>query len=139
MEQFFLNSANTSTLVITKSEMSQQLYNEFLNLPFGSVNRKGTSDEFISFRTFQYQQQENKVFEVLQFDEHFSYQSRVSFGVFTSFDDAVEQMKQGFEKLYPGFCESLYKNSHNQWLAESNTFNFGVMIQEIELNKFEEI
>jgi len=56
---------------------------------------------------------------------------------FTSREQAIEEMQEGFEKLYPGFKKDLCENGRNQWICDKH--DFGVMISEITLNEFGEI
>jgi len=79
-----------------------------------------------------------KLFEIAQFDLHFSHSSKTSFGYFfaSSMDEVETIMKEGFEKLYPGVTKDFYKNG-NQWTTDKH--EFGVMIQEIETNTFGEL
>ena len=78
------------------------------------------------------------IYEIAQFDLHFSDSSKVSFGYFhaSSIDEVETIMKEGFEELYPGVTKDFYKNG-NQWTTDKH--EFGVMIQEIETNTFGEL
>jgi len=80
-----------------------------------------------------------KLYEIAQFDLHFSHSSQVSFGYFhaSSIDEVETIMKEGFEELYPGVSNDFCSNGTNQWTTDK--YEFGVMIQEIETNTFGEL
>jgi hypothetical protein len=85
-------------------------------------------------------QDNHSVFMVYQYDQWFSADSRVLFGVFTNktLDEVKKIAMDGFEKLYPGFKDDIYSNGQNQWLSDK--FDFGVCIEEVEnINVFEEM
>lgn len=79
------------------------------------------------------------IYEIAQFDLHFSDSSKVQFGYFTasSIDEVETIMKEGFEELYPGVSNDFCSNGTNQWTTDK--YEFGVMIQEIETNTFGEL
>lgn len=83
---------------------------------------------------------DSSIFMVYQYDQWFSADSRVLFGVFTNktLDEVKKIAMDGFEKLYPGFKDDIYSNGKNQWLSDK--FDFGVCIEEVEnINVFEEM
>ena len=67
----------------------------------------------------------------------FSDSSKVVFGMFDTYEKALNEMQLGFEKLYPGFNADIYENGANQWI--SDRFEFGVMISELPINVFDEV
>ena len=77
------------------------------------------------------------IYVVEQFDVWFSDSSKVVFGMFDTYKKALNEMKLGFEKLYPGFNADIYENGANQWI--SDRFEFGVMISELPINVFDEV
>ena len=77
------------------------------------------------------------IYVVEQFDVWFSDSSKVVFGMFDTYEKALNEMKLGFEKLYPGFNADIYENGANQWI--SDRFEFGVMISELPINVFDEV
>lgn len=77
------------------------------------------------------------IYAVEQFDVWFSDSSKVVFGMFDTYEKALNEMKLGFEKLYSGFNADIYENGANQWI--SDRFEFGVMISELPINVFDEV
>lgn len=78
-----------------------------------------------------------KLYVIKQYDIWFSNSSKVVFGVLDTYEKALNEMKQGFEKLYPDFNSTLTANGTNQWISDK--YNFGVMISELPSNVFGEI
>lgn len=72
-----------------------------------------------------------------QFDVWFSSDSRISFGVFTSREKAIESMFKNYSKEAIGKDAEFYENGTNQWVSDE--LSCGMMIREVELDKFEEL
>ncbi len=75
------------------------------------------------------------VYEIKQFDIWAS-RELCSFGVFTDKEVAIKKMYKGLEHSYPGIGNEL-RRDNDQW--RSDTHEFIIQIQEIELNKFGEL
>ena len=70
-----------------------------------------------------------------QYDQWFSKASRTTFGVFTSKEKALQSIGYGTEAWNKDYYES--GSYGNQWL--SDTLDCGIMVQKVELDKFEEL
>ena len=140
MEKLLVDTNNLGYVKIFKNELKDsQTFEDYKNLSNAKVEREGTNDEFVIFRTFKNPQNlSTTYFKISQYNKWFSAHC-ADFGTFTDFEIAVKSMKIGFEKLYPGFTDDVYENGTNQWITDK--FDFGVMIEKIEfdINKFGEI
>jgi len=112
---------------------------EIKNISLNSYSIKTSDDTIYTLDLYFLEKAdyEKTFYQVFQYDIYFNYSSRIGFGIFTSYDKALESMLEGFEKLYPGFKERMYENGINQWIDDDK--EFGVMIEEIEdINEFYE-
>lgn len=132
MEQFLIDTNNVEYVKIFKNELkSSQVFEDYKNLSNATVEREGTNDEFVVFKTFKNPQNfSSTYYRISQYDKSFN-EHCANFGTFDVFDAAVEAMQIGFEELYPGFTDDVYENGSNQWITDR--FDFGVMIEEIQL------
>ena len=141
MEQYLIDSNNVGYVKIFKNELkNSQTFEDYKELTNVTVEREGTNDEFVVFKTFRNPQNfTSTYYKISQYDKYFN-EHCADFGTFDDFDAAVEAMKIGFEKLYPGFTDDVYENGSNQWITDE--FDFGVMIEEIQFeitNTFGEV
>lgn len=72
-----------------------------------------------------------------QYDQWFSCSSRIPFGLFTSREKAIEAMYKNYSKEALGKDAQFYENGTNQWM--SDVLSCGIMVREVELDKFEEL
>lgn len=82
---------------------------------------------------------EKSMLIVYQYDQWFTSQSRVLFGVFVdkTFEEVESITMDGFEGLHKGFKDDVYRNGTNQWITDK--YDFGFSIEEIkEVNVFGE-
>lgn len=139
MEQLLINTKNVGYVKIYKFELKNlQDFEHYKNLTNAIVEREGTNDEFVTFKTFRNPQSfSTTYYKISQYNKYFN-EHCADFGTFDDFDAAVEAMQFGFEELYPGFTEDVYENGSNQWITDK--FDFGVMIEEFEItNTFGEV
>lgn len=141
MENLLIETGNIGYVKIYKNELkNSQDFEDYKNLTNATIEREGTNDEFVVFKTFRNPQKfSTTYYKISQYNKWFS-EHCADFGTFDDFDAAVEAMKIGFEELYPGFADDVYENGSNQWITDK--YDFGVMIEEIEFeitNTFKEI
>ena len=131
MEKLLIETSNIGYVKIFKAELkNSQSFEDYKELTNATVEREGTNDEFVVFKTFRNPQKfTTTYYKISQYDKWFS-EHCADFGTFDDLDTAVEIMKKGFEKMYPGFLNDVYENGTNQWIT--NKFDFGVMIEEIQ-------
>lgn len=141
MKKLIINTKNVGYVKIFKDEVkNSQVFEDYKNLTNAIVEREGTNDEFVTFKTFRNPQDfSTTYYKISQYNKYFN-DHCADFGTFDDFDAAVEAMKIGFEELYPGFTDDVYENGSNQWITD--IFDFGVMIEEIQFevtNTFGEV
>ena len=141
MKKLIIDTKNVGYVKIFKDEVkNSQVFEDYKNLTNAIVEREGTNDEFVTFRTFRNPQDfSTTYYKISQYNKYFN-DHCADFGTFDDFDAAVEAMKIGFEELYPGFTDDVYENGSNQWITD--IFDFGVMIEEIQFevtNTFGEV
>jgi len=104
---------------------------------FGEDAEHNTRNTLVSFAS---EIQPKSVYMLYQYDQWFSNDSKVLFGIFTdkTFDEVKEIAMDGFEKFYKDFKNDVYSNGKNQWLNDKH--NFGFSIEKVEnINIFEEM
>ena len=141
MEQYLIDSNNVGYVKIFKNELkNSQTFEDYKELTNVTVEREGTNDEFVVFKTFRNPQNfTSTYYKISQYDKYFN-EHCADFGTFSDYEVAIEAMINGFDDLYPGFTQDFYKNGDNQWI--SDRFDFGVMIEEIQFeitNTFGEV
>ncbi|MDD3054825.1 MAG: hypothetical protein PHE16_02990 [Aliarcobacter sp.] len=141
MKQLLIDTKNVGYVKIFKDELkNSQTFEDYKNLTNATVEREGTNDEFLVFRTFKNPQNfSTTYYKISQYNKYFN-EHCSDFGTFDDFDAAVEAMKIGFEELYTGFADEVYENGSNQWITDK--YNFGVMIEEMQFettNTFGEV
>ena len=141
MEQYLIDSNNVGYVKIFKNELkNSQTFEDYKELTNVTVEREGTNDEFVVFKTFRNPQNfTSTYYKISQYDKYFN-EHCADFGTFSDYEVALEAMINGFDDLYPGFTQDFYKNGDNQWI--SDRFYFGVMIEEIQFeitNTFGEV
>lgn len=82
-------------------------------------------------------EEKQSVWILEQYNQWFSYDSRIPFGVFTSREKAIEAMYKNYSKEALGKDAQFYENGTNQWM--SDVLSCGIMVREVELDKFEEL
>ena len=132
MEKLLIETSNIGYVKIFKYELKNtQTFEDYKNLTNATVEREDTNDEFVVFKTFRNAEKfSTTYFKISQYDKWFN-EWCADFGTFYELDDAIEAMKNGFEKMYPGFIDDVYENGTNQWITDK--YDFGVMIEEIQL------
>ena len=141
MEQYLIDSNNVGYVKIFKNELkNSQTFEDYKELTNVTVEREGTNDEFVVFKTFRNPQNfTSTYYKISQYDKYFN-EHCADFGTFSDYEVALEARINGFDDLYPGFTQDFYKNGDNQWI--SDRFDFGVMIEEIQFeitNTFGEV
>jgi hypothetical protein len=140
MGKTIIESAAIGYLKIFKDDFkNKSAFQDYKNLTNATVEREDTNDEFITFKTFKNMNSLDSVkfYQIKQYDMYFN-EHFANFGMFDDLSTAIEAMKNGFERIYPGFIKDVYKNGDNQWLTDEH--GFGVHIVEYAIdNTFGEV
>lgn len=134
MRKILVSEKNIGHVKIFKDEIRYfEAFEDYKNLPNGVVEREGTADEYVSFKTFSTKGTKNTVWLLEQYDIWLTTNSRRIHGVFSSREKALESI--GYET--DGFKKNYYENGTNLWM--SKILEIGIAVREVELDEFGEV
>jgi hypothetical protein len=134
METLIINENDVGYVKIFKDEVKDFAdFRDYKNLPNAVVEREGTADEYVVFKTFDLSKAKTTVWLLEQYDIWFSSDSRRIHGVFSSREKALEAVGYGTD----GWNRDYYENGTNQW--KSDALECGIMVSEVELDEFGEV